>query len=245
MALDPGKRAEKEALVKKVKARYDEAFGSLDRNRSYRSLFEILWYSQVPCFDVQNVTSSAKDELSLIKRCFWKGLAIPCSAIFATRPTDRGMCCSFNMEKAEKMFRKSRYASAVGDLQHQDALLSFDRDTGGSGGGGGGPPAWYLNAGEPKTQPGQSKGLRLVLDAHTDRISAGSVADNFRGFVAVVDGSDCYPLTARSSFLVRPGRESYVALSAIQIHAEEGIRSVDPGSRGCYFPDEHPLEMHQ
>ena len=55
---------------------------------------------------------------------------------------------------------------------------------------------------EPNTRPGQDKGLRLILDAHADRVSAGTVSDNFRGFITVVDGGDKYPLTTRNSFLV-------------------------------------------
>ena len=31
---------------------------SIDMEKSYTSLFELLWYSQIPCFDVENVTSN-------------------------------------------------------------------------------------------------------------------------------------------------------------------------------------------
>ena len=30
---------------------------SIDMEKSYTALFELLWYSQIPCFDVENVTS--------------------------------------------------------------------------------------------------------------------------------------------------------------------------------------------
>jgi hypothetical protein len=45
----------------------------------------------------------------MIKQCMWKGMEIDCSAIFKTFPTDRGMCCTFNMAKAEEMFQQSQY----------------------------------------------------------------------------------------------------------------------------------------
>ena len=32
-----------------------------------------------------------------------------CSSIFTMFPTDRGMCCAFNMKKADDMFKASRY----------------------------------------------------------------------------------------------------------------------------------------
>ena len=69
--------------------------------------FDVLWYSQLPCYDVIGTTSGAKNERSMIKRCFWKGRELDCSAIFKTFPTDRGMCCTFNMAAAEAMFQKS------------------------------------------------------------------------------------------------------------------------------------------
>ena len=43
-----------------------------------------------------------------------------CQAIFKTLPTDRGMCCSFNMEKAEEIFQKSTYSALVQDMQSFD-----------------------------------------------------------------------------------------------------------------------------
>ena len=235
LVLDPSKTKEREEKVVKAQKRYDDEFGFLDMEKAYGNLFEILWYSQLPCYDVKNITSENRDEMSLIKRCYWKGQKMSCSSIFLTRPTDRGMCCTFNMATAEEIFRKSRYASALSAMQHQDIQYGFeDADL----------PEWFRNDSEPRTQPGQNKGLRLVLDAHTDRVSPGTVFDNFRGFVTVIDGGEKYPLTSKNSFLIRPGRENYVALSALRVEADKDIKKIDPKKRKCYFPDEHRLEMH-
>ena len=236
LTLDPSKSQERKEKVKEAQRRYDDEFGFLDMEKAYSNLFEILWYSQLPCYDIKNITSENKDEMSLIKRCYWKGQKMSCSSIFLTRPTDRGMCCTFNMEKADQIFRKSKYASALSNMQNQDQNLGFEDES---------LPEWYQNQNEPRTQPGQNKGLRLVLDAHTDRVSPGTVSDNFRGFSTVIDGGDRYPLTTKNSFLIRPGRENYVALSALRVDAEETIRKIDPVKRECYFPDEHPLGMHK
>ena len=73
----------------------------------------MLWYSQLPCFDVANITSTERDEMSVVKQCLWKGARVSCSQVFRTRPTDRGMCCTFNMEAAEQVFRASKYKSSV------------------------------------------------------------------------------------------------------------------------------------
>ena len=235
-AFDPWKLEERKEVVRNAKIKYDNEFGSMDVAKSYQSLFEILWYSQLPCFDVKNITSDYKDETSLIKRCYWKGKHIDCASIFFTRPTDRGMCCTFNMEKAEEIFQKSKYATLVSAMQIKDAKNSFDDYE---------QPLWYSESKEPKTRPGQDKGLRLILDAHTDRVSAGTVSDNFRGFITVVDGGDKYPLTTRSSFLVRPGKENYVAINAMKVYAEPGVKKINATKRNCYFSYEKTLEMHK
>ena len=203
---------------------------------SISNLFEILWYSQLPCFDVKNITSQTKDEISLMKRCYWKEIEISCSSIFSTRPTDRGMCCSFNMEKADDIFKESQYGEMINKMQKQDRDLGFDVEK---------EPNWFTINEEPRSRAGRKKGLRVVLDAHSDRVSSGTISDNFRGFVTVVDGKEKYPLTGRDSFTISPGRENYIALSAFQIYAEDDIRSIHPGKRNCYFPDEHPLNMHK
>ena len=54
---------------------------------------------------------------------------------------------------------------------------------------------------EPKIYPGRAEGLQLVLDAHTDRLSSGSVYDNFCGFHVVIDGKDKYPFTTKTDSL--------------------------------------------
>ena len=78
-----------------------------------RHLFEILWSTQLPCFD-------AKGARSMLKACMWKGMKVPCSAIFKTMPTDRGMCCSFNLEAAEKLFVKGDFVESIQQMQMKD-----------------------------------------------------------------------------------------------------------------------------
>ncbi len=89
LLLDPAKATDREKKLNESRKMYEENFGNLDLSSSYESLFEILWYSQLPCFDIKEVTSSAPDQMSVVKKCFWKGLQISCSAIFRTLPTDR------------------------------------------------------------------------------------------------------------------------------------------------------------
>ena len=120
LLLDPEKEEERKDRLNKTRIEYEDNFGGMNYSVVYENLLEILWYSQLPCFDVKNITSMAKDELSMIKKCSWKEKEMPCQAIFKTLPTDRGMCCSFNMEKAEDIFQKSTYSVLVQDMQSFD-----------------------------------------------------------------------------------------------------------------------------
>ncbi len=42
------------------------------------------------------------------------------SAIFKTFPTDAGMCCSFNINAADKIFNAGMYTSVIDELQMYD-----------------------------------------------------------------------------------------------------------------------------
>ena len=57
----------------------------------------------------------------LIKKCLWRGRPVSCAAIFTKQPTDQGMCCSFNKEKAEDMFTEGRYQDHLMKMTAQDA----------------------------------------------------------------------------------------------------------------------------
>ena len=230
LLFDPKENSSKEQLIKNKTQAYKNNFGALDVEKAYISLFEVLWYSQLPCVDVKDFTSSTKDQMSVIKRCFWQGMEVNCSSIFQKRPTERGICCSFNAKETNELFRNTTYRKMVSLMQKQDELYSIDDSS---------------IRPKIKSQAGQQKGLQLVLDAHSDKVSFGTIPDNFRGFVSIVDGAADYPLTQRKGFLIRPGRENNVAISAYQVISDNNVRNVDPSKRSCYFEDENPLNMYQ
>ena len=120
LLLDPSKMHERSDAKALEKEKYDKNFGGMDMVESYRNLFEILWYSQLPCFDVKNITSNSQGEAAIIKKCYWKGEEMHCPSIFKTLPTDRGMCCVFNMNKAEEIFQESIYARLIQTSQDKD-----------------------------------------------------------------------------------------------------------------------------
>ena len=124
----------------------------------------------------------------MIKKCLWRGRLISCAAIFKMQPTDRGMCCSFNKEKAEEMFTEGRYQEHLMKMIAQDATQAM---------GGSGMPEWWDSSFyyliqlltcltswnhrfDSAPEAGESRGLDLVLDAHTDLITASSVTKPFQ-----------------------------------------------------------------
>ena len=211
-------------------------YKKLSLEKSYKSIFELMWYSQLPCFDVANITTKENEEHALIKQCMWKGRRMTCSSIFSMQPTDRGMCCSFNKERAEEMFKNSPYRQQRVNLANQDRRQSVENST---------LPDWF----DPTPEAGRSKGLTIVLDGHSDLISASSIPDSIQGFEAIVDGKGVYPLTSREHILIRPGHLTEVGIGALKITPNPNIQSVDPLNRNCYFSDEpppdQPLRAHQ
>ena len=140
------------------------------------------------------------------------------------------MCCSFNSEDADRVFMESKYKESAAKLQKRDRSMSFD--------------SFEVKL-DMTPQPGLKKGLVVVLDAHSDLVSAGSVSDDFRGFVATIGSRNKFPMTSKGSTLLRPGLYNTVALSAWTIDADKAIKSVDPKKRNCYFPDEYLLKSHK
>lgn len=235
-SLDPNKDAERKLLALQAVETYNRRFGEMDTEKSYSSFFELLWYSQMPCVDIRGLTSEFKDELSLIKKCFWKEKEVSCSAIFQKRPTDRGMCCSFNMKKAEHVFKTGKYKNAISSGQSKDSENGFDSSR---------TPDWYERNNEPMPEVGIEKGLTLLVDAHSDRIASGSISDNFHGFPILVDDTDKFPYVGRGGKVARPGFQNNIEVKAIRLEALNEIRRHHPEYRKCYFHDEQDLELHQ
>ena len=66
--------------------------------------------------------------------------------------------------------------------------------------------------------------MTLVLDAHGNAISSGTVYDDFRGFVATIDDPNQYPMTTKSSVMLKSGQYNTVAISATNIHAGTSLK---------------------
>ena len=90
------------------------------------------------------------------------------------------MCCSFNLEKAEEMFHSGIFADNIEKQQAQDSEWAFDKNS----------PKWVrakdlMNSGI-RPEPTSRKGLRVILDSHSDILSSSSLRSDGQGFVAMV-----------------------------------------------------------
>ena len=206
-----------------------DLISTVDFTAAFQSVFKTLWFAKLPCFDTKEMSAIDNGDRGILKRCSWKGQTMNCSSIFTTFPTDRGMCCSFNMKAADEIFTKSQYSSLVMQLQKEDLNASFDNSS---------RPDWYLSRNEPTTQSGKNMGLEIVLDAHSDVVESFSIGSDFEGFTGLITDPGSFPLTNLKGFEVKPGHNNLVAVSAVKIDADDDLKDLKPETRKCLYPDE-------
>jgi len=140
------------------------------------------------------------------------------------------MCCSFNMKAADDIFIGETYTKMIQDLQESDRKISLNR---------GKLPSDYIKNGEPKAQPGKSRGLTVVLDGHSDIISVGSVKNDTYGFLGLLQPSGSFPTTNLGAFDIRPGHKNNVAITGIVVKSAPELYNLAFGDRNCYFNNEN------
>ena len=187
--LNPDRVEEREHTVELQRQKYRERFSAMDTSASFDSMFELLWYSGNPCYDVMDLTSDSLHQKSVIKQCLWKGDPINCSSVFTLTPTDRGMCCRFDLRPPQQIFQASRFTTAMERLQVQDRAKALDSGVG--------EAATFT--GDPGPEVGRYKGLSLVLDAHSDLLSPRSVAEDSNGFLVGLTSPGGFPLMSQVS----------------------------------------------
>ena len=192
-------------------------------------MFELLWYSRNPCFDVEELTSDQIDEKSVIKQCIWKGEPISCSQIFTMTPTDNGMCCRFDLDKPNNVFKIN--TQTMQNLQVQDTANAFDTiyDS--------------KQTLDIDVKPEVGRFLGLILDAHSDLLSDGSIEEDSNRFLVGLTKSEEFPLMGQGTKVLKPGHEHFLSLSAVDTITNERIQTyLKPEKRKCLFPDEAYLD---
>jgi hypothetical protein len=217
----------------------NDALKKLDFKASYMNIFSSMWHTGTPCFNLHGSSVGHVQDPSLLRFCQWKGLEVPCSAIFSSFPTDQGMCCSFNMKAAEDIFIGETYSRLIQNLQAIDksALVKEVKNQ---------PDSRIFDHGEPKTEPGKSKGLTVILDAHSNLFSASSVTLDTQGFVGLISNSGSFSQTSLGGFDIKPGHNNLVAITGKIISSDSSLVDLDYKSRNCYFEWENSiLKMHK
>ena len=150
-----------EKTLTDMKAWMVKIFNNINQTMSFEAFMSALWYSRLPCFDVNGITSAEMGEKSILKICSWKGKPILCSAIFKKVATDKGICCAFNKPAADLLFSDSKYRNVIREMELEEQTLAFGNMSN---------SAWYGLKNEPRTQAGTNMGLTVMLDAHTDLV---------------------------------------------------------------------------
>ncbi len=232
--MNPDKRSHLEDELKKVKRLYRELFTNTDMRASYKPFFSLLWSTTLPCFPQKDEFDRPLSKFSIIKHCAWRDVPVNCADVIKMFPTDNGMCCVFNLEAANKLLWEGPYADMVTMLQERErksAIAQVEK-------------SMNKKAGMTTTS-GKKRGLKLFLDAHSNRIMPGSVISNSNAFTATVGDRGAFPLTKQNSFLIRPGHVNHVAIRPTVVEANDDIRGIEPQVRGCSFSDETPLVMYR
>ena len=237
LMLDPDYRLPIKLAVSRKRAVMRDVFNRMNKSVAFESLFATLWYASIPCFDIQNITTANNSGSSLLKYCEWKGIQVSCAAIFTTFPTDQGMCCSFNIKAADDIFIENTFTRNLQRMQKFDKNASLLPNK---------LPKWYIEGNEPTTVPSKNKGLVVMLDAHSDLLSVGSIDSDLQGFTAFIGPSGSFPLMSQRGIKVRPGYINSITLTSSKITADSNMKSLDPIKRNCLFNDEYQnLQVHK
>lgn len=69
--------------ISQLRSEMKATFKQLDMSKDgFGAYFSFLWHSSLPCFDIANITAEKNGDTAVLKRCYWKGQKLPCSAIF-------------------------------------------------------------------------------------------------------------------------------------------------------------------
>ena len=163
--LNPAKAEWRKAIVQQSQNMSSRYFTKSRIDSVFPELFSLLWHSSLPC----GPNSPAAEE-SLLRSCQFAGQTVPCSDLFTKVPTDSGLCCALN---TKKVLRQSFYSDLVQEMQKSESLSGHREE-------------------ELPGSVGLHNGLKIVLDLHSDKRSAGTNRENFAAFREIRQYNDTY-----------------------------------------------------
>ena len=123
----------------------------------------------------------------MLVSCEVAGKKIDCSNLFTRVPTDSGMCCALNWQNT---LRTSEYKTLVESMQSSTANRMM------------------------LSESGEKSGLRLILDLNSNRVSFGTLNQDFNAFKVFIGEPAEFPVIKKRSLELQPGREHFVELNA-------------------------------
>ena len=194
-------------------------FHNLNMTAVYPDLFQLLWYSQLPCFPVANISKEG-----LISHCEWAGQEVDCRDIFQTVATDSGMCCTFN---GNDVLKKSGYKNLIDKMREKSGSK-------------------LKNISSKKIIPksGKKNGLKIILDAHSNLVTFGSVFDDMVGMQVFVGEPEEFVAMQERGKVLEPGKEHFMEITGYVIKADDNLKEIPPKNRKCFFKDESTLEYY-
>ena len=215
--LNPNRETEKREKVTAQRSLSHQYFTNL--SSVYPELFRLLWHTSLPCSPQPEVTTH-----SLVQSCQLAGQTVDCGKLFTKVATDLGLCCALN---TRDILKQSEYQELVKEQQEQEKK-TLAETTGGK-----------ITAGV-----GMKKGVKVVLDLHSDQQSFSSVSGMSRGFQVFIGQQWEFPVLQQRSLPIHPGAEHRLDLSAISL-TSEGIGGIKPLDRRCFFKHEGNLEFYK
>ena len=191
-------------------------FEELDMSAVYPDLFQLLWHSQLPCFKGNDSSDGG-----LLAHCEVAGEEVDCKGIFKTVATDEGLCCAFN---SRDVLKKSGY---------KDLILKMRGESTNN----------YNSKLVPKA--GKKNGLKIILDAHYDKVTFGSVYGDASGMRVFIGEPEEFVVMGERGKVLEPGKEHFLDISGYVIKADTKLTKLSPKNRRCFFKDESSLEYHE
>ena len=205
MFLNPAKRSGLKETEDRMRVLARTHFPSAEIGRNLTSLFNLLWNSNLPCFGGADNSGGF-----LLKKCFLYGEERDCRDLFRPVTTDSGICCAFNHRQR---LRDSQYSRLLKMKQREEREERAGENSEGF-----------------QASVGVAKGLKVIMDQHSNLVTAGSVLTTskyfinikiimiiltlFRSFKILIGSSDDTPTTFGTIQTVLPaGKEHFVQIT--------------------------------
>ena len=217
--LNPSKNFEKKQLEQFMKNLTETNFPSAKLGHSFPSLFQLMWHSSLPCFSKPSTSPGF-----LLKKCFFAGEERDCKEIFKPLPTSSGICCAFNHHM---VLQESEYSKLVTKMQEEATGYKMSDKQ------------------DHRALVGLHKGLKVIVDQHSNLVTPGSVFTNSKAFQVFI-GSP-YDSTGIHSHhqILPPGSEHFLHLSPTSVTANPKLTTINPEKRKCLFTHENTLKFHK